>query len=100
MKVPPRFLAPEELQSHRRSIKRAWAAYWVAFFVFLGLAGEGDMAAVSGCLLMAAAAIWLAVTVSRAASAKGMTGPLWGLGTVALGPLGGILFPWLILLKL
>jgi hypothetical protein len=29
-----------------------------------------------------------------------MTGPLWGLGTLALGPVGGLFFPWFVLLKL
>lgn len=100
MKIPPPFLTPAQTEIHRRNVKRAWSAYGVAFLAFFMLLSVGEGLAIVAWLILIASGIWLAVVVSRAASAKGLVGPLWGLGTLALGPVGAILFPWFILLKL
>ncbi len=100
MKIQPPFLTPAQVASHRRNLKRAWSAYGAAFVLFVVSASAGGGLMALALVIQVASGIWLAVVVSRAASAKGLSGPLWGVGTLALGPIGGILFPWLILLKL
>lgn len=100
MKIYPPFLTPAQTEIHRRNVKRAWSAYGVAFLASIALLSVGKWLAIIGWLIMISSGIWLAVVVSRAASAKGLIGPIWGVGTLALGPVGAILFPWFILLKL
>jgi hypothetical protein len=100
MNIPAPFLTPAQTEIHRRRVKRAWFAYGAAFLAFFVLLSAGEGLAVVGWLVLIAIGIWLAVVVSCAATAKGLVGPLWGLGTLALGPVGAILFPWFILVKL
>lgn len=100
MKIPLPFLTPAQIELHRKNLKRAWSAYGVAFVAFIILLSADEGLVPLAWLILLASGLWLAVVVSRAASAKGLVGPLWGVGTLALGPIGAVLFPWFILLKL
>ena len=87
-------LSPEAKQALLRKLKVSWAAYWVLFLAFIGIAGNSSQVIGTVALLVwLVAAIWLAAVVADAASSTGGSAFVWGCGTLFLGPLGALIFP-------
>ena len=100
MAAPSLVLAPDAKQALRRKLKLAWFAYWAMLPVFLLFVVLAEQHAWLSLVVWVGVAIWLAAVVADAASATGMSGAVWGLGTLVLGPIGGLLFPCLLTSKL
>lgn len=89
------FIQPtvEKKRAILRTLKLAWAVYWVVMLVGMPVAVSFD-AAVWFLLAAFAAAVWLAMSVADAAAATGSAPGVWGAGTFFLGPFGSLFFPW------
>ena len=82
-------------------LRRSWAAYWLLLALAIGaaVASAGAFITVLFALWLLSK-LWLATVVAEAASTNGESPLVWGLGTVFLGPVGGLLLPWSQLSKL
>jgi hypothetical protein len=100
MKAPLVPLSPDARRALLKKLRIAMAVYWGVFFGFFFVAAAaGDYLGIAIIALLGCA-VWLASVVADAASSTGSSAVVWGLGTLFLGPIGALFFPFTFLYKL